>query len=164
MSDKTIKRIAVPIIIMLGSALMLGVADGIIYLLRNVIYGVLIFFLYIIQMFWWIIECLVLDIFYGWEFRDIGKSWYEYFTPDDIWICVTIIFVILYACIFIYSLVYMIFGPPEERGQEETESEHTPPNNLLKFTRGYLSCSGILILIIISGFIWFMCYVVGGCD
>ena len=59
MSDKTIKRIAVPAIIMLGSALMLGVADGIIYLLRNVIYGVLIFFLYIIQMFWWIIECLV---------------------------------------------------------------------------------------------------------
>ena len=110
MSDKTIKRIAVPAIIMLGSALMLGVADGIIYLLRNVIYGVLIFFLYIIQMFWWKIECLVLDIFYGWEFRDIGKSWYEYFTPDDIWICVTIIFVILYACIFIYSLVYMIFG------------------------------------------------------
>ena len=44
MSDKTIKRIAVPAIIMLGSALMLGVADGIIYLLRNVIYGVLIFF------------------------------------------------------------------------------------------------------------------------
>lgn len=164
MSDKTIKRIVVPAIVILGGALALGIADGIIYLLRNVIYCVLTLFLNFIQIFWWITECLVLDILYGCEFRDMGKSWYEYFTPDDIWICVTIIFVILYACIFIYSLGYMIFGPPEERGQEETESEHTPPNNLLKFTRRYLSCSGILILIIISGFAWFVCYVVGGCD
>ena len=163
MNDKTIKRIVVPAITILGGALALGIADGIIYLLRNVIYGILMLFLNFIQIFWWIIECSVLDIFYGWEFRDIGRSWYEYFTADDVWMCTTVIFIILYICIFVHALIYMIFGPPEERGREETESEHIP-YNLLKFTRGYLSCSGILILIIISGFIWFMCYVVGGCD
>ena len=71
MSDKTIKRIVVPAIAILGGALALGIADGIIYLLRNVIYGILMLFLNFIQIFWWIIECSVLDIFYGWEFSDI---------------------------------------------------------------------------------------------
>ena len=51
MSDKTIKRIVVPAITILGGALALGIADGIIYLLRNVIYGILMLLVAVVLTF-----------------------------------------------------------------------------------------------------------------
>lgn len=163
MGEKIAERIIAPIIIIFSGALLFGVIDGVVYLLRNVFYGVIMIVLMIAQLFWWIIKNLILDLICGYEFRDIGKSWYEYFTADDVWWCVTIILAIIYAYLLIGSLILMIFGLPKEQSQEEQEGKKVPPK-VLKMLKGLVSCGAILIIACWIATAVFIYNMVGGCD
>ena len=159
MARQRIKNITKFLATILGSAAMLAVIDGVIYLLRTVIYAIISFVLIVIQFLWNLHKNLVLDILYGMKYREMGQSWHEMFTPEDVWRFMTVA-LIAYYCFSIIFYAYTSHTPPEETIPEN----HEIPENVSKIFKRFMSCCGILILIIISGFIWFMCYVVGGCD
>lgn len=164
MGDKIIERIGPPIFGLLGGALVLGIIDLVVYLLKTIICAILVTVLMVLESVLYLVISLVI-IAFGGDMPDAEKYWIDVtaITPQDLWWGITVILLIIYGFIAFASIFFLIFGMPEESNQEEQEEKELPPK-VLKMLKGLISCGAVLIIacwIVTAVFIYNM---VGGCD